>query len=44
MAGAVGMDVTVAIGTTIIAVAMADAITGADGAAMMGVAGTGNMS
>lgn len=44
MAGAVGMDGIVAIGTTIIAAAMVDAMAGGDGAVMMGVAVTGNMS
>jgi hypothetical protein len=38
------MAVTVAIGTTTIAAATADAMAGGDGAVMMGVAVTGNMS
>jgi hypothetical protein len=44
MAVAVGTVVTVAIGTTTIAVAMADAMVGVDGAAMMVAAVTVNMS
>lgn len=46
MAGAVGMVVTVATGTTTIAAAMVDAMdamAGVDGTAMMGVAVTGSL-
>lgn len=43
MAGAVGMVVTVATGTTTIAAAMVDAMAEVDGTAMMGVAVTGSL-
>jgi hypothetical protein len=43
MAGAVGMDAIAAIGTTIIAADMVDAMAVVDGTVMMGVAGTGSL-